>query len=357
MRPARRCRRLRSVSGPRSSQTSSTRPAATKDEATRAPPSTNSRVMPFSASACSTPMRSSPGGGVDRGGNPDHLRAGGAELHRRRRFRQVRRHHPQRRRARRMNQPAGAWLSAARDPAPPAPANAPPCPAGGRSAADRRPARCRSRPGWRRIARAADAPALSRLRPMIAIGLRPAAPILSSADTASLRITCGRLSRMRRKCPAWSCAASSAPSPISTAMPAARKPGMALPGHLRVGILDRRHHARDSGGDDRIGAGRRFADMRARLQRHIERGAAGGLAGARQRLRLGMGTAAGLGPAAADDDAVLDHDRADGRIGPGAALPAPPERQRELHEALVGGLRTPSIFARTALPECGRSFA
>src|SRR6202011_3324612 len=52
------------ASGPRSSQTSSTRPAATKDDATRAPPSTSSRVMPFSASACSTANKSNPGGGV-----------------------------------------------------------------------------------------------------------------------------------------------------------------------------------------------------------------------------------------------------------------------------------------------------
>ena len=72
------------------------------------------------------------------------------------------------------------------------------------------------------------------------------------------------------------------------------QPGVALPGHFRIGILDRRHHARDAGRDDGVGAGRRLADMRARLQRHIERGAAGGLAGARERLRLGMGTAAWL---------------------------------------------------------------
>ena len=64
MRPARGRRRRRSRSAPRSSQTSSTRPAATKDDATRAPPSTSSRVMPFSDSACSTAARSSPGGGV-----------------------------------------------------------------------------------------------------------------------------------------------------------------------------------------------------------------------------------------------------------------------------------------------------
>ena len=39
-------------------------------------------------------------------------------------------------------------------------------------------------------------------QPVIATGLWPAAAILSSAETASLRMTCGRLSRMRRKCPA-----------------------------------------------------------------------------------------------------------------------------------------------------------
>ena len=201
MRPARECHRSRRLSGPRSSQTSSTRPAATKDDATRAPPSTISRVMPLSDSARSTAGRSSPGG-VRGSGNADHLRAGRAEFHGGGRFGEVRRHHPERRLARGMNQPAGAGHAQARDPAPPAPATAPPCPAGGRSAADRPPARCRSRPGWRRIARATDAPASSPLRPMIATGLRPAAPILSSAETASFRITWGRLSRMRRKCPA-----------------------------------------------------------------------------------------------------------------------------------------------------------
>ena len=173
--------------------------------------------------------------------------------------------------------------------------------------------------------------------PVMATGLWPAAAILSSAETASFRITCGRLSRMRRKCPAWSCAASAAQSPTSTAIPAARSFGVPLPCHFRIGILDRRHHARNAGGDDGIDAGRRLAEMRARLQRHIERGAARGLACTPQRLGLGMRPAAGLRPAAADDDAILHHDRADGRIGPGAALPAPAERQRQLHVALVGG--------------------
>ena len=113
--------------------------------------------------------------------------------------------------------------------------------------------------------------------------------------------------------------------------------GMALPRHLRIRILDRRRHARDAGGDYRVDAGRRFAEMRTGLQRYIERGATRGLAGALQGFGFGMGPPARLGPAAADDDAILDHDRADRGIRPGAALPAPAERQCELHEALVGG--------------------
>ncbi len=117
------------------------------------------------------------------------------------------------------------------------------------------------------------------------------------------------------------------------------KPGVPLPGHFGIGILDRRYHPRDARGDNGVGAGRRLADMRARLQRHIERGAAGGLAGARQRLGLGMGTSAGLRPSAAHDNAVLDHHRADRGIGPGASLPAPAQRQRQLHETLVGSFR------------------
>src|SRR5882724_9196235 len=120
--------------------------------------------------------------------------------------------------------------------------------------------------------------------------------------------------------------------------------GMALPGHLGVGILDCRHHAGNASGHDGISAGRRLADMRAWLQRHIERGTPRGLAGPPERLRLGVGTAAGLGPAAADDDAVLDDDSPDGGIGPGAPLPAPPQRQRQLHEAPVGGFRLPGFL-------------
>src|SRR6202790_3551150 len=80
------------------------------------------------------------------------------------------------------------------------------------------------------------------------------------------------------------------------------------------------------------------------LKRHVERGAAGGLAGMRKRHRFGMRPSAGLRPAAPDNDAVLDHHGADGGIGPGAALPAPAKRQRQLHEALVDSLRFPGLL-------------
>ncbi len=67
------------------------------------------------------------------------------------------------------------------------------------------------------------------------------------------------------------------------------EPGMALSGHFGIGILNRGHHPRDAGRNDGIGAGWRLAEMRARLQRHIERGAARRLTGLLKRHRLGMG--------------------------------------------------------------------
>src|ERR1700739_2946093 len=76
--------------------------------------------------------------------------------------------------------------------------------------------------------------------------------------------------------------------------------------------------------------------MRARLERHVERGAARGLASLLQGDRVAVRTPAGLGPAAADDDAVLDHHGANSRVRPGASEAAPSQSQRELHESAVG---------------------
>ena len=116
------------------------------------------------------------------------------------------------------------------------------------------------------------------------------------------------------------------------------QPRVAGAGHFGIGVFDRRDDAGDAGLDDCVGARRRFAEMRARLERDVKRRAARGVAGAPQRLDLGMRPPARLRPAAADHDAVLDDHRADGGIGPGTAKPAPPERQRQRHEAGVNVL-------------------
>ncbi len=112
------------------------------------------------------------------------------------------------------------------------------------------------------------------------------------------------------------------------------QPGVALPCHFGIGVFERRHHARNAGGNDGVGAGRRFAVMRAGLERDIQCRANCRLTRAAQRLDLGMRPAAGLRPAAADNHAILDDDRADRRIGPGAAKPAPAEAQSQRHETL-----------------------
>src|SRR5690242_6988809 len=120
--------------------------------------------------------------------------------------------------------------------------------------------------------------------------------------------------------------------------------GVALPGYQGIGILDRRDDPRNARRDHGIGARRRLADMRTRFERDIQRGAAGSLAGAAERLHLGMRAASGLRPAAPDDDAVLDHDRADRRVRPGAAEAAPSERQGKLHEAPVRFIALPDLL-------------
>src|SRR4051794_10963151 len=104
---------------------------------------------------------------------------------------------------------------------------------------------------------------------------------------------------------------------------------------LGIGVDQRRNHARDAGRDDRVSARRRLAVMRAGLERHVQRGAAGRVAGTRKRLGLGVGAATRLRPTAPDDDTVLDDHRADRGIGPGTPEPTPAKRKCEAHEAAV----------------------
>ena len=107
------------------------------------------------------------------------------------------------------------------------------------------------------------------------------------------------------------------------------QPRMARARHFGIGIFDRRHDARNAGGDHGVGARRRFAEMRARLERDVERRATRCRPGAAQRLDFGMRPAARLGPAAADNHAVFDDHCADRGIGPGAAETAAAEAQEQ----------------------------
>src|SRR5262249_5647369 len=109
-----------------------------------------------------------------------------------------------------------------------------------------------------------------------------------------------------------------------------------------------------------VGAGRRLAMMGAWLERDIERRPARGGTGTAERLGLGMGPPAGLGPAAADNHAVLGDHCADGGVGPGASAPAPAPPKRERHEAGVfratHGQRHPMRSTPTSLRVLGVRF-
>ena len=94
-----------------------------------------------------------------------------------------------------------------------------------------------------------------------------------------------------------------------------RAAGEALPGHQRIGICHRRHHARHARLDQRVDARRRAALVRARLQIEIQRGAARLLAGLRQRDDFGV-LQPGIGvESAAHHFAIAHQHRAHQRIG------------------------------------------
>ncbi len=122
--------------------------------------------------------------------------------------------------------------------------------------------------------------------------------------------------------------------PRLTSIPAPAKMG-AAPADAGIGIVNRIDHAPHPGRDNRIGARRRPPMMTARLQSHVKRRAAR----LRSRLTQGFGfrmrTAAGLGPAARQNGAVFDNERADGRIWGATPKSAPAERESRGHEPLV----------------------
>ena len=89
------------------------------------------------------------------------------------------------------------------------------------------------------------------------------------------------------------------------------------------------YDARGLGGDQRIGASRPAgALMRARLQANIESRTGRFCSGLLQRHCLGVRTAAGLGPAAPNDDVVFDDNAANRRIISSLPLAAFGKRDR-----------------------------
>ena len=170
-------------------------------------------------------------------------------------------------------------------------------------------------------------------------GRRPASPALPSAETASLSITCGRPSCTRRIWPACARRASSAPMPDldrdAALAPCASAPRLRPPDWDRPARRPRAPCRRRSWRRRRAASCRNASTARAscRAWRRARR------ARTRERLGLGMRTAAGLRPAAPDDDAVLHDTRTDRRIGPGAPEPAPPERERQPIKRASSALR------------------
>ena len=98
----------------------------------------------------------------------------------------------------------------------------------------------------------------------------------------------------------------------------------------RVGILERADDAGDPGRENRLRAGRRPAEVRARLEVHEQRRAARALPRGRQRRRLGVGPARPLVPSLADDHPVGVHDDA---ADPRVRRHGEPPPRRELEDA------------------------
>ena len=82
-------------------------------------------------------------------------------------------------------------------------------------------------------------------------------------------------------------------------------------------------NSRQAGRRDQIGTGRAARrGVGAGFERDVERRTLCRVPRHHQRDGFGMGPPTGLGPAAADDAAILDHDRPDRRIGPTQRPPA-----------------------------------
>ena len=132
--------------------------------------------------------------------------------------------------------------------------------------------------------------------------------------------------------------------------------GKAASVDARVGIADGRDDTGDAGVDQRVGAGRGDADVRAGFEGDVGGPATGAVAGLGQGLGLGMGTAAGSGGAAADHMAVCrDDDTADGWVGPGFAEVTAAESEGRPHVVVLGGQRGGRCLMSSAPRNCSKS--
>ena len=148
-------------------------------------------------------------------------------------------------------------------------------------------------------------------------------------------------------------AARSAPTPTVTSIPAARsraKPAPATRGSGSSSADDPRHPGRDQ----RVGARRGAAVVRARLEGDERRRAACAIAGLRERAGLGVRATRRLGRADPDDLAVTHEHAADPGIGRGATAGGRAGRQRQFHRLVVAHVlprANPREAATTTAPD------
>ncbi len=184
----------------------------------------------------------------------------------------------------------------------------------------------RARSAW--TCARASGPVIQRLSPE-AVAMRP------SSVVASLSVSIGRPAHDARDEAGLQLARLGLAHALHDLDPGRAQPREPRPVGARVGVAHRHHDPRDPRRDQRVGAGRRRADMRAGLQRDVRRGPPRGRARLRERPRLGVRPAAVAGARAAEHGAAaLDH-AADRRVGPAPPEPARGERERVVHEPRV----------------------
>ncbi len=244
MRPARECQSGPDGLRPAQQPDFIDQAAATKDDATRAPPSTISRVMPFSDSACSTAGRSSPGGCAVAATRITCAPAA-PSFHGRGRFGEVRSHDPERRLARGMDQLAGAGQP--------------------QRAIQHHPhRRARFHPrqaaGQHRIIRQhgadADQDGVALRAQQMHARLRRLARDRDRLVAGGADLVVGGDGEFQDHMRALVADAAEMPGVIARGFrgtqadidrdPGRAEFGMPLPGHFRIGVFDRRHHARNA---------------------------------------------------------------------------------------------------------------